>query len=277
MSEQRTFVSQITDRLSNPFFFSFILSWLFWNWEIVIGLVWYNGNNIGHYGYDSYEALIRDNSNVLVNYLAPTLTALLYTFLWPWCRNNIDSFIALKAKQNNQNLRKISLGSFIPIEKYYTLKDRLDQANKSVELLIEQEKNNVKESGVFQQRYNEQLEKSNKMQEQLDKWNHKNDRQNIKGEWILTLKDSSTTYIVTIENNRLYFSGDHYYQINYFGARIDANVSILALHKALVSENPLINLTGFHLFEVDESYNVMKQFYEESRIVSLERTIQNEK
>jgi len=44
-------LKSINLRLNNPFIFSFIISWIFWNWPIVVGLLWYNATTLQQYGY----------------------------------------------------------------------------------------------------------------------------------------------------------------------------------------------------------------------------------
>ncbi|MBL1411550.1 hypothetical protein [Sphingobacterium faecale] len=49
--------------LNSPFILSFLISWIFWSWPMVVGLLWYNAKTLQLYGYPNYKALIIENAD----------------------------------------------------------------------------------------------------------------------------------------------------------------------------------------------------------------------
>jgi hypothetical protein len=44
MENINEFIKNFRKRLSSPFFFSFIVSWVLANWKVTIALLWYNSD-----------------------------------------------------------------------------------------------------------------------------------------------------------------------------------------------------------------------------------------
>lgn len=79
-------------RISSPFFFSFLLSWLVFNWQIIIALLFYKHNEVLLDGYSSYINLIKENSYHGNSFWYPLLAALSYTLIYPIIKNGFDAF-----------------------------------------------------------------------------------------------------------------------------------------------------------------------------------------
>jgi hypothetical protein len=47
-------LKELKDRLSNPLIFSFIIAWLFFNWQITVGLLLYKNDQLIRDGYFFY-------------------------------------------------------------------------------------------------------------------------------------------------------------------------------------------------------------------------------
>lgn len=89
----------IKDRLSNPLMFSFVLSWLVYNWEISVALFWYDKSQFQAEGCKSIFEFIQDKIDTkCCSTIFPLGIAFLYTFAFPYIKQGIRIFnqIALK-------------------------------------------------------------------------------------------------------------------------------------------------------------------------------------
>lgn len=41
-----TVLRPFVNRFAQPILLSFCIAWIFWNWEIVVGVIWYNGTTL---------------------------------------------------------------------------------------------------------------------------------------------------------------------------------------------------------------------------------------
>ena len=80
----------IKDRLTNPLLFSFFCSWLIFNWEIPVSLIWYDSEQIKVSGHNSIFQFIHCKLNKEHSFLYPILFAIFYTLLIPIIRNGIS-------------------------------------------------------------------------------------------------------------------------------------------------------------------------------------------
>lgn len=123
----------LISRISQPIIFSFCIAWIFWNWEIVVGLLWYNSGNIHLYGYKNYKLLVNANANVSKNYIFPLLIA----FAFPFIRFGLNWFNAfMRTKERSQILQtsgtgKMSTLRFLELKKSYD--DRFNQISEYID------------------------------------------------------------------------------------------------------------------------------------------------
>lgn len=132
-------IQSIKIRLNNPFILSFLLSWIFWNWPITIGLIWYNAGNINRFGYPSYYDLIVCNTDLYNNLIYPLLSALLFLGLLPLLRlvsNFVQTWFAAK---DEANVKKLSGKGFIPTMKFLELREQFEEHNKRLSDIITNE------------------------------------------------------------------------------------------------------------------------------------------
>lgn len=82
METLKDIFKDIKDRVSSPFFSSFVISWLIFNYPVVIALVFYKQQELKVDGYKSYLDLIHKSwdSNHMIWH--PLLAAMLYTLLF---------------------------------------------------------------------------------------------------------------------------------------------------------------------------------------------------
>lgn len=129
----------IKDRLSNPFLISFAIAWLICNWQITVGLIWYNAENLNLMGYPSYLALIENYINYKFNVYWPLIIALGYTFVFPIFKVIVNYFNALLNRIDETNLLRISSKGSISTRKYLDLQKTYDTSIKELSDIINTE------------------------------------------------------------------------------------------------------------------------------------------
>lgn len=101
-------LDNIKERLTNPLLFSFILSWIFVNWEISVALLWYDPEQLERVHHSSIFTFIQSKLNWYSCIFWPFVFALLYTFLMPIIKNIINMFYAWNTNWGNRRISRIS-------------------------------------------------------------------------------------------------------------------------------------------------------------------------
>lgn len=130
-----TILSPFVKRFSQPIILSFILAWIFWNWKIPLGLIWYNNESICLLGYYGYEDLIESNSDFGRNYIYPIFTA----FLYPVIILIANNFTAFVSKLDFKLLHIISKDSIVPWKLYHDVLKVSEEREKSISLFVSKE------------------------------------------------------------------------------------------------------------------------------------------
>lgn len=129
----------LRERFSSPLIFSFLVSWSIFNWEVIVGLLWFD-SSANPTGYKSLINFITENTNEPRSFRWPLCAAVAYTIVSPVLSNAIKAFQTWNTKWGEKWNLQISKGSKVPIEKYLALKSNLDERSKILENIIEDEK-----------------------------------------------------------------------------------------------------------------------------------------
>lgn len=192
-------LKSISLRLNNPFILSFCTAWIFWNWPIVIGLVWYNSGTIGEFkeGYSSYADLIKGNSSLWRNYFWPLVFAVAYPLI-KWFFNWMQTWIGTLEEKT---IKVVSGKGYIPTHKYLAVVDKYDEDVKKLSEIIEKESRMVAENADLQVKLAEKLKQNEDIVMQIDELKATlqiqdetmlaTDRRYFKGLWKMTLRKGS--------------------------------------------------------------------------------------
>lgn len=136
MENIKEILNNIKDRLSNPLIFSFLLSWLIYNWEITVALVWYDKSQISAEGCKSiFEFIQYKLDNRYGSTFLPVIIAFIYTLGFPYLKYviNILNSKALEWGKKNE-IKFLKEVTSLEIE---NLKVNLkDSNNRNIELDI---------------------------------------------------------------------------------------------------------------------------------------------
>jgi len=83
---------ELKDRINNPLVISFVVSWVFLNWRIFVGLFFYKSNELDVDKYKSYIDLIERNNIDHYHRATAILIAIIYTLFYPLLKQFILIF-----------------------------------------------------------------------------------------------------------------------------------------------------------------------------------------
>lgn len=187
-------LKSINLRLNNPFIVSFIISWIFWNWPIVVGLLWYNATTLPQYGYPNYKALIMDYADVWKNYILPLCFAVAYPYLKL-------GFTALQTTVNaidERTTKRLSGKGYIPTQKFLDLRDQYETNIQKLSDVISKETEVINENLNLRTKLSEIEVEKNLLVEQTSSNKYENDKSLIQissrkifiGKWDISIKDN---------------------------------------------------------------------------------------
>jgi hypothetical protein len=127
------FYKDLKDRLSSPFFSSFILAWLVFNYKIVIVLLFYTNSEIIKEGHGNLLSFIEGNRCSKNIFWWPLTSAFGYTFLFPFLRTAILAFNAWIKASGTNIILKITNEAKIPMSSYRYLQKKLNDRIKDAE------------------------------------------------------------------------------------------------------------------------------------------------
>ncbi len=193
MEKIQQFFRHIGERLSNPFLFSFLISWLIANYKVIIGLCFYSISDLKVDGYNSYLDLIEKSVTIWTGVVIPLLGASIYTFAFPYFRRWVKLiYITINQGEEKRTLEILKNGN-ISTNKYLRLRESYKQSQARLAEVI------ADESSFFKQRddlnkqidrlrnevlsLNEEKEKSHKHLSQLENFKAVRNVEFLNGTW----------------------------------------------------------------------------------------------
>lgn len=148
MENIKDILKGLQERFSSPLIFSFLLSWIIFNWEVTVALLWYDVSSIRMEGSTLID-FIRSKNNWTDSFCYPLSFAVLYTLGSPVVKALISAFnTEISKRSENWNL-KISRGAKVPIEKYFALRENLEKRSIVLEDAISKESSTRTELEAF--------------------------------------------------------------------------------------------------------------------------------
>lgn len=139
MDTLKEFFAATRERLSSPFFGSFIFAWCVANWKIFIALAFFSDEDYCEEGSNNAVGYIVKYLKSENNYVWPILIAIAYTFGYPFFKAAIraarDFADVLSEKWN----LKIAGTSKVDTLKYLEIKESLSIKEKKLQALIDEE------------------------------------------------------------------------------------------------------------------------------------------
>ena len=219
-------LNSVKERVSNPLIFSFLVSWLVYNWKIPVALIWFDERQISANGCKSIFEFIDDELSLNGKFRGPFLFALFYTFVFPIIRNLISAFQSWVTRWGALWNFKILRNSYVSLEKYLSLRSEYISKIHELENIIESEsqirldntdlnsqKKELEDKIIELNRKNEFLEIENRQISNV---------KFLDGQWEFTTIDASN-----IKNKEsIYIKDGKLFTLTKEGDRIDKNIFI---------------------------------------------------
>jgi hypothetical protein len=138
MDKVNSFLDNIKERLTNPLFFSFLIAWILYNWDVTLALLWYDPpkTDKGHYDLIKY---VSGHTSWWLSIWKPLLSAIAYTVLHPIFKQGIRLLNAWIERIGDKKLLMITRDGWVSGEKYYELKAKVEAKMGEVTLLTRDE------------------------------------------------------------------------------------------------------------------------------------------
>lgn len=243
----------VKERLNNPLIFSFIISWVFFNWQIPVALLWYDspGNTEDNL---SLIDFIEQNLSTANSFWYPLAFAITYTLSIPILKNLISAFQSWNLKWGDRLTLMILKNSVVPIDKYLKLRRNYEKRTEVLEQIITTENVRQEQLDLANTKLLTSEGQQNELQKQLNVANNKiNSFTSIKilqGQWQRVIKRNGETKRENIEisnNNVFAFNGnmrEQRYSIhNFFFDPTSKNVTFSLFH---ITSNPQYNFFSFN-------------------------------
>src|SRR5690242_3281639 len=122
MNQLTEFFNSLKERLSSPLIFSFVMSWLCWNWEITVALLYRDA--VAHSGYRNIFDFINCHLSPYKSILLPVISAFAYVLGFPYLKRKINVFIAVQTRKENDEIVESLRGGKVSTDKYLRIVDR---------------------------------------------------------------------------------------------------------------------------------------------------------
>src|SRR5690606_4877789 len=144
-------IDSLKIRLNNPFIISFLLSWPFWNWEIVVALLWYNSDNLSKWtNFSNYYDIVNHYSTFHKSIVMPLISATAYTILYPILKWAISSFNAFFSTLEESNVLMISKRGYVSTKKYVEALRKAEEEILALSDIIKNEARVLEENNKLQ-------------------------------------------------------------------------------------------------------------------------------
>jgi hypothetical protein len=226
--------------------FSFLVSWLIYNWKIPVALIWFDEKQISANGCNSIFEFIEDEWTRNGYFWYPFGVALLYTFGFPIVKNLISAAQTWALKWGENWNLNISRQSKVSIDKYLSLRNEYSSKIDELEKIISKE-NEMREYNLKLFTEKGELEAKNyQLQEYIETLEHdKNQISNVRflnGQWTYKYVNERSEMI----ENQIYINEGKLFYLNNEGDRLDKGIFITSFY---------INETSGALIFIKKNFN----------------------
>ena len=128
MDKANELLQHLRDRLTSPFFSSFLIAWLILNWKILVCFSLLTDNMFNHLGYETYYDCVEKNLSFWNSFGIPLINAVVYSVGYPWVKYGIRLANSWAfSKTSEKNLTLLGQGK-IPVEQFVQLQEELDRS-----------------------------------------------------------------------------------------------------------------------------------------------------
>lgn len=130
--------NELKERVTNPFYGSFVISWLLINYPIPITLIFYKQENLRP-EYTSFLDVITKNIDGWNMIYVPLLIAMLYTFAFPYFKSYVKVYLTEITLDTDKRIQEKSDTRTVPLSRFSSTKIMLKQRESELADLINDE------------------------------------------------------------------------------------------------------------------------------------------
>jgi len=265
--------TEFKDRITSPFFGSFVISWLIWNWQIPVVLLFYKLEDLVEAKTTYIDFILRHQSFWFMIFF-PAAFAFSYTFGYPHFKRWINTYTAKQTLKTEEALLRLGETAPVSQDKFLGMHAELKKnKNALAALLIEESaymnRNEELEGVVSSLR----LEITSLINTHQDNLNHLTTSNSEHQSRVNIEQDKAVTELQALHNDRINaIRGEHLRQTNLLGDEIlqkDGAISTLnaAVDKLRISEKELIDQGVLKDHLIDELEVEMNARAESERVL----------
>lgn len=201
--QMKDIIDSLKLRLNSPFIVSFIISWPFWNWEIMVALLWYDSDKIKiDTEWQTYFQLVNHYATKWRSLFAPLLSAITYTFGYPLIKWGISSFNAWIGTKEETNVLELTKTGSIPTTKYIETLNKNKEQIATLSEIIKQEGAYIEEINAlkvkistFEADLMTARDEINKAKEIIEDNTTKSSQYQLVGKWFIKIYDTKSNAV----------------------------------------------------------------------------------
>lgn len=218
MEKLGDFFNNLKDRVSNPLIFSFVCSWILWNWRIFIAMLWLTSDQIKSEGYDSVFCFVQSQVSNPLTTIWPIIFAIIYTLAIPIIKSLIKALNAWANTWGEKMNLNITKEGKVSISKYLILREDYNARTQILQKAIDQETGNIEKYTELETQFLETKNQLNQTSSDLTTSNKMIreffDVSILNGKWTNTYITGTNT-----SNEPIEIIEGQYYTINDLGLR----------------------------------------------------------
>lgn len=182
------FVKDLKDRISSPFFSSFVISWIISNWKVSVAVLFYKQAELKVDGYASLIKLIQGEVDVKHGLFFPLGASFGYIIFYPLLKNLIIALLAWYKSWGSELELKYTKG-VVSIKKYLMLRQNLEQRTEILQHALSTEIQSQQDFETLRSEKFTAVNKAMELNKELSDW--KNTGSMLNGVWGLIFMDAN--------------------------------------------------------------------------------------
>jgi hypothetical protein len=194
----------LKERISSPFIFSFVLSFLVANWRILIGLIFLDRADLKARGIKDKLDFVYLNLSWYNAFFWPLGGALFYCFVYPWLRDIIKIEHAKRATKTTKAINKVAINYPVPMSKYIAKTREVAGLNETLSKLITDESQTQNENIKLKVEKVSILNQITDLEKGLQNWYNFNSPDILNGNWDYSYSMDAPVMTIQINNSKVY-------------------------------------------------------------------------
>jgi len=174
------FFKDLKERISSPFFSSFIISWIAFNWMFIVTLFKYDVTGFTIFYYTTYIDYANSLLSPWKSIWLPLISAFSYSLFYPFLRNGIEIADVWFKKWGNNSKIKVAKGSYISVEKYIKLREIYESRTQTLDNVLKKESEIIEKNEMMIDEINKYKQENNELRDSITSMTKEKNDLNIK-------------------------------------------------------------------------------------------------